>query len=124
VAFTGAGGTGWHADSVSWLWKADGGRPLTSLPHTALNPAPAPAPDPGPTWPELRPGASGESVKTLQYLLRHHGIDVVVDGDFGEQTAAAVAQYRYTHNLKAGIGKASLNEIVTTSTWAALVNGV
>ena len=115
--------------SVTWLWMADGGRPLTSLPHTILNPAPAPlppsppAPDPGPSWPNLRKGASGEPVRTLQYLLRHHGLDVVVDGDFGEQTAAAVAQVRSSHNLKAGIGRSDLNEIVTLTTWAALVNG-
>jgi len=118
--------------SVTWLWMVDGGRPLTSLPHTVLNPAPAPlpplppappAPVPGPNWPSLRPGASGEPVRTLQYLLRHHNLDVVVDGDFGEQTAAAVAEYRSSHNLKAGIGRSDLNQIVSLNTWAALVNG-
>jgi hypothetical protein len=39
-----------------------------------------------PTWPLLRPGASGPSVTALQLLLRARGESVPVDGAYGPQT--------------------------------------
>jgi peptidoglycan hydrolase-like protein with peptidoglycan-binding domain len=62
-------------------------------------PAPAPAPAPSVTWPVLRQGAQGETVTSLQYLLRQHGQDIVVDGDFGPQTVQAVRAFQQTHGL-------------------------
>lgn len=37
----------------------------------------------GPVWPMLSSGASGERVKTLQYLLVQHGATLTVDGSYG-----------------------------------------
>ena len=62
-------------------------------------PAPAPAPAPSVTWPVLRQGAQGETVTSLQYLLRQHGQDIVVDGDFGPQTLQAVRAFQQAHGL-------------------------
>lgn len=47
-----------------------------------------------PVWPALRLGASGESVRTLQYLLRRAGTTVTVDGAYGPATEAAVRSFQ------------------------------
>ena len=49
-----------------------------------------PDPTPEPVWPVLQLGAYGENVRTLQYLVREEGQDIVVDGDFGPATDSAV----------------------------------
>ena len=41
-------------------------------------------------WPTLREGEQSDVVVALQYLLRHAGRTLTVDGDFGGQTAAAL----------------------------------
>lgn len=48
----------------------------------------------GPVWPTLRLGASGESVRTLQYLLRRAGTTVTPDGAYGPATEAAVRSFQ------------------------------
>ncbi|HET8648337.1 MAG TPA: peptidoglycan-binding domain-containing protein, partial [Vicinamibacteria bacterium] len=110
--------------------NADARDRLQALLIDALRPAPPAAPPPAPApaapaalaWPALAQGASGEAVTTLQYLLRHHGADVAVDGDFGEQTAAAVAQFRHSRGLAVKVLRGShANETVTPETWAALI---
>jgi hypothetical protein len=86
---------------------------------------PAVQPAPAVSWPTLGPGASGEAVATVQYLLRYHGADVAVDGDFGEQTGAAVARFRAARGLAPGtlLRGSTAHQTVTPETWAALVNG-
>lgn len=64
----------------------------------------------------LRAGMNGTAVRTLQRDLRTLGYyNGSVDGDYGDGTTAAVANFQHAHGLKAdGIaGKATLNAIET-----------
>jgi peptidoglycan hydrolase-like protein with peptidoglycan-binding domain len=91
-------------------------------PAAATTPAPAPAAPAALAWPALAPGASGEAVRTVQYLLRHHGADVDVDGDFGEQTGAAVSRFRHNRGLQVtALRGSNANQVVTPESWAALI---
>ena len=65
-------------------------------------------------WPEVKSGANAHPIKTLQYLLRAHGQGVVVDGEFGPQTEAAVKAFQSSRGLAA-------DGIVGPVTWSALV---
>jgi peptidoglycan hydrolase-like protein with peptidoglycan-binding domain len=56
-------------------------------------------PAPAATRPVIREGASGESVRTIQYLLRQHGATLTVDGDFGPRTLAAVQSFQQQKGL-------------------------
>jgi hypothetical protein len=67
-----------------------------------------------PAWPTVQQGASGERVKTLQYLLRQHGATIDADGQFGPATLAAVKSFQSANGL-------SVDGIVGTNTWSALV---
>ena len=49
--------------------------------------------------PLLRLGATGDAVKLLQTKLNAHGAKLVVDGDFGPRTNAAVLAFQKTHGL-------------------------
>jgi peptidoglycan hydrolase-like protein with peptidoglycan-binding domain len=55
----------------------------------------------------------GPDVEAIQYLLRQHGQDVDVDGEFGPQTMEAVVAFQCSKEL-------SGNGIVGPDTWAAL----
>lgn len=46
------------------------------------------------TWQALRQGDSGRDVVTLQYLLRHAGQSLSVDGAFGSGTDTAVRNFQ------------------------------
>jgi peptidoglycan hydrolase-like protein with peptidoglycan-binding domain len=65
------------------------------------------------TGPIVEKGATGLNVEAIQYLLNQSGADVVVDGDFGDQTDAAVRAFQAKKGL-AQDGK------VGPLTWAAL----
>ena len=65
-------------------------------------------------WPVVKSGANNHPVKTLQYLLRARGHNVVVDGAFGPMTDAAVKAFQVSRGLTA-------DGIVGPVTWAALV---
>lgn len=72
-------------------------------------------------WPLLKQGqpAPGpmavEPIKTLQYLLRHHGHpEVLADGVFGPITAAAVRAFQQSRGLL-------VDGIVGNQTWPALI---
>ena len=65
------------------------------------------------TGPIVQKGADGPNVEAIQYLLNQAGDDVVVDGDFGDQTDAAVRAFQAKKGL-AQDGK------VGPLTWAAL----
>jgi peptidoglycan hydrolase-like protein with peptidoglycan-binding domain len=45
-------------------------------------------------WPEVKSGANAHPIKTLQYLPWAYGQGVVVDGQFGPQTDAAVKAFQ------------------------------
>lgn len=76
--------------------------------------APAPAGKPAiPSLPWVQQGAGGEKVTTIQYLLRHHGADIEVDGDFGPVTEQAVRGFQQAKGLDA-------DGVVGPQTWPAL----
>lgn len=47
----------------------------------------------------LRIGIRGDGVKALQEVLQRHGHQLVVDGDFGANTQAAVRRFQAAHGL-------------------------
>ena len=56
----------------------------------------------GKTWPTLRRGSKGDSVKECQTLLEKAGYSVGpcgIDGDFGRATLAAVKAFQSDHGL-------------------------
>ena len=53
-------------------------------------------------------------MRTIQYLLRHHGAAIEVDGDFGPQTDAAVRSFQEATGLV-------VDDVVCPQTWAALL---
>jgi peptidoglycan hydrolase-like protein with peptidoglycan-binding domain len=65
-------------------------------------------------WPVVKTGSSQHPIKTLQYLLRTRGQNVVVDGVFGPQTEAAVKAFQSSQGRTA-------DGIVGPKTWTALV---
>lgn len=60
------------------------------------NPGRPPA---GVSWSPLAEGARAERVRTVQYLLRHAGHSLTIDGDFGSGTDAAVKAYQTAKGL-------------------------
>jgi len=66
------------------------------------------------TWPSVGQGASGANVTTVQYLLRHHGHTVGVDGSFGPATQSTVVSFQSARGLAA-------DGVVGPQTWPHLV---
>jgi peptidoglycan hydrolase-like protein with peptidoglycan-binding domain len=52
-------------------------------------------------WPTVRPGARGENVRTIQYLLNARGIGVTVDGAYGNTTTNGVKVFQDSRRLPA-----------------------
>jgi peptidoglycan hydrolase-like protein with peptidoglycan-binding domain len=75
-------------------------------------PTPVPAP-PAPPLLTLQLSSTGAGVEAVQYLLRHRGADVQVDGNFGDQTVGAVRDFQQANGLP-------VNGIVNEKTWQAL----
>jgi peptidoglycan hydrolase-like protein with peptidoglycan-binding domain len=65
-------------------------------------------------WPLVRRDHNRHPVQTLQYLLRHHGHPLVVDGIFGPKTDAAVRAFQSSRGLV-------VDGIVGPKTWAAVI---
>ena len=65
-------------------------------------------------WPIVKSPATGENVRTVQYLLNAQGASLSVDGIFGPLTTAATQQFQSGHGLAA-------DGIVGNQTWPALV---
>jgi hypothetical protein len=72
-----------------------------------------PPPPPTASWPTVKQGATGERVKSIQYLLNRAGAGLSVDGNFGPATATAVRSFQSSHGLGA-------DGIVGSQTWPAL----
>jgi len=68
-------------------------------------------------WPELYYGDANRSVIAAQYLLRAHGHQLWVDGDFGYGTESAARSFQRNERLHA-------DGIVGASTWDALVRTI
>ncbi len=66
------------------------------------------------SWPVLRNGDSGANVTTMQYLLRHRGYTLTVDGAFGPGTESVVKSFQSSQGLTA-------DGIVGSNTWSKLV---
>lgn len=66
------------------------------------------------TWQALRQGDSGRDVVTLQYLLRHRGYTLSVDGAFGAGTDSAVRSFQSSNGL-------AVDGIVGGNTWEKLI---
>lgn len=65
-------------------------------------------------WPVLRIGMHGETVRTVQYLLRHHGFRVRADRQFGPRTKEAVQEFQQDRGLQ-------VDGIVGKRTWPELI---
>jgi peptidoglycan hydrolase-like protein with peptidoglycan-binding domain len=68
----------------------------------------------GRTWPVLRRGRQGRDVVSAQYMLRHHGETLALDGAFGWGTNGAVR----SHQKKKAL---SVDGVVGGNTWESLV---
>jgi peptidoglycan hydrolase-like protein with peptidoglycan-binding domain len=70
-----------------------------------------------PGQPTISPGATGDVVRRLQRALRRTpNLGIVVDGQFGPQTEAAVKEFQQGEGL-------TVDGIVGPLTWAALPDG-
>lgn len=98
---------------------------LTACGVQSAEPAAPGAPGPGSllgvqsvlTWQALRQGDSGRDVVTLQYLLRHAGQTLSVDGAFGSGTDTAVRNFQRARGL-------SVDGVVGGNTWEKLIVAV
>jgi peptidoglycan hydrolase-like protein with peptidoglycan-binding domain len=70
--------------------------------------------DPIQPFPLVQQGDQGHPVPTLQYLLHAHGHTVVVDGNFGPRTDAAVQAFQKSKSL-------GVDGLVGRHTWSALI---
>ncbi|MEH0936230.1 peptidoglycan-binding protein [Micromonospora psammae] len=93
--------------AVSWLGAA-------SLAVLAALAAPVAAHAATPNWPTLGTGTSGANVAAAQFLLRHHGRTLTVDGWYSSGTATAVSSFQSANGLTA-------DGVVGPLTWAKLV---
>lgn len=82
---------------------------LDDAPQATRPTNPYPVPDK-----PLRRGSRGVTVRWLQRELVNHGYDILVDGDFGPKTAAAVRDFQLQNDLV-------VDEIVGKKTVAALL---
>lgn len=90
--------------------------PTATTEPTATNtPEPTATPYLVPDWPLFRNGDEGPEVYAIQWLLRAHGYNLTVDGQFGPETRSRVIAFQGAEGLAA-------DGIVGPDTWAALVD--
>ena len=65
-------------------------------------------------WPTVAEGDKGVVVEVVQHLLRQHGSDVEVNGDFGLSTVQAVSEFQRDRGL-------ADSGAVEADTWEALI---
>ncbi|NJO42465.1 MAG: peptidoglycan-binding protein [Cyanobacteria bacterium CRU_2_1] len=63
--------------------------------------------------PTVYPWDIGAKVAEVQELLRAHGFHLILDGDYGWKTEAAVKRYQKRHGLR-------VDGVVGSQTWASL----
>lgn len=68
----------------------------------------------GLSWPVLRQGNSGRDVVTAQYLLRHNGRTLSVNGSFDSATYSATVAFQQSKGLSA-------DGVIGPATWEALL---
>lgn len=68
----------------------------------------------GLSWPVVRQGNSGRDVVTAQYLLRHNGRTLSVNGSFDSATYSATVAFQQSKGLLA-------DGIIGPATWEALI---
>lgn len=94
-------------------------------PPPVVDPAPTPRPVPVSlpvsssevdvaALPTLRQGATGQGVRNLQGLLNAHAAKLVIDGDFGPATDAAVRNFQNSAHI-------DVDGVVGAHTWGALL---
>jgi peptidoglycan hydrolase-like protein with peptidoglycan-binding domain len=71
----------------------------------------------GLSWPVIRQGNSGRDVVTAQYLLRHNGRTLSVNGSFDSATYSATVAFQQSKGLTA-------DGIIGPATWEALIVNV
>ncbi|MEU5724563.1 peptidoglycan-binding protein [Micromonospora sp. NPDC047738] len=69
-----------------------------------------------PAWPLLSNGSTGANVTTAQYLLRHRGYSLTVDGQYGAGTTSTVKSFQSANGLSADgqIGAQTWGKLVVT----------
>ncbi|AXK35763.1 peptidoglycan-binding protein [Streptomyces armeniacus] len=67
-----------------------------------------------PNWPVVGTGAAGSNVGSAQHLLRAHGHDIAVDGQFGPATEGAVRAFQESKGYGA-------DGVIGSETWPGLV---
>lgn len=70
-----------------------------------------------PVWPTVRRDATGETVRTLQHLLRRAGSTITADGRFGPATEDAVRSFQTAHD-------ATVDGVAGRQTWNGLADPV
>jgi len=66
------------------------------------------------TFPTIRRGATGSTVRALQHLLNYRGASLTVDGSFGANTETAVRSFQSSRGL-------GVDGVVGPQTWSALI---
>lgn len=66
------------------------------------------------SWPTLNNGDRGPNVTSLQYLLRHRGYSLTIDGSFGPATESVVRSFQSANGL-------AVDGVVGPNTWSKLV---
>ena len=111
------------ADGTQWTDRALGRDLDQSLLAADFFGAP-PVPAPVPSWqeimmrslPELRQGATGADVRTIQALCTARGHAAAIDGAFGPATATALGAVQRSHGV-------TVDNVCGPVTWAILVTG-
>ncbi len=93
-------------NSLDWLQHQTESATLTAFVQRWNNPL-------GTNLPMLTEGDRGQAVTELQIALNRWNIPLVVDGDFGRFTKAAVIRFQQQRNLKADgiVGNKTWNEL-------------
>ena len=94
---------------------AEATAPATLEPTATSEPTPTATPYVVPDWPLFRNGDEGPEVYAIQWLLRAHGYNLGVDGQFGPETRSRVIAFQGAEGLAA-------DGVVGPDTWAALVD--
>lgn len=109
--YNGSAGRFVHVDTrpTRYFWKNTSGKNITASTHGGEKKR-CPYKLSAST---LRMGSAGESVRTLQWILDWAGYDCTIDGDFGNNTAAALRAFQSDMCLEA-------DAVAGTKTLAAL----